>query len=395
MSSRGERGSLSATSIGPPGRNRRRPASSRACPSPARPPRPVSWRTPPRRPVTMSGSRSPTTGVQHGSSQRFRGNSHSPLDGLDCVNANTCVSLAQSTTGSDVFVMTVDGGQTWTSIPGPANLPSSFVFSDVSCATTTTCVAVGFGNNGPASVGLAAITTDGGQNWSDVDLPNGFVPMNDRCSAGGDCIAIGDAGSGSGAALYSQDGGSTWQPASLPAGVGTLGSISCGDTSHCLATAATANGPAPGDLLSSTDGGKSWGTLATGGVPTSLLMGVSCASASFCWVSGAVVPSEIPWASGFAIPVGSAQVQGLLATTQDGGQSWQTVQPSPSLDIGVVPAVSCPHPDLMFRPWIPTAPHPGREPLSSCRTRVRTFTGQVPGMRGDCSCPDPGEMSTV
>jgi hypothetical protein len=72
------------------------------------------------------------------------------------------------------------------------------------------------------------------------------------------------------------------------------------------------------------------------------LMGVSCATASLCWVSGAVVPSEIPWTSGSPISIDSAQVQGLLAATQDGGQSWQTIQPSPSLEIGLVPAVSCP-----------------------------------------------------
>jgi hypothetical protein len=75
-------------------------------------------------------------------------------------------------------------------------------------------------------------------------------------------------------------------------------------------------------------------------------MDVSCMSAISCWVSGALVPKPIAWGQDFALAM--SRVHGLLAVTDDQGQSWQTVAPSPSLDIGAVPAVSCPDPTTCF-----------------------------------------------
>jgi hypothetical protein len=265
------------------------------------------------------------------------------LTGLDCVNANTCVTFAESPgstawpppAGDYLFVRTDDGGQSWNALPVPGPLPREFVFSDVSCTTPTSCVAVGAAPGPSTFTSLSMVTTDGGRSWSQSELPVGFVAIGVRCFVSASCLATGWTGpeSAQGAALYSPDGGSTWLPATMPTGIGRLGSVSCGDPSDCLVTATSTRTPvgvasSPNVLLATTDGGKTWMTVAAGGLPLPLVLGVSCATASYCWVSGAVMPS--------------VSLQALLAVTQNEGQSWQTVPVSPSLDIGAVPAVSCP-----------------------------------------------------
>jgi hypothetical protein len=76
------------------------------------------------------------------------------------------------------------------------------------------------------------------------------------------------------------------------------------------------------------------------GLPSSLLSDVVCLTASSCWVSGALLPTDGTESAPPAITMG--QVQSLLALTEDQGQNWQVVSPAPSLAIGEVMAVSCP-----------------------------------------------------
>jgi photosystem II stability/assembly factor-like uncharacterized protein len=273
-----------------------------------------------------------------------------PVTGLDCVEAATCVTVAGDGTGNEEFVTTDDGGQTWTSFPAPANLPSAFSFSSVSCTTPTVCVAVGWSGGGAGPAGLALITTDGGAGWSESELPAGFVPVQVRCFVGGRCLATGGGGgpqSTQGEALYSADGGSTWLPAAVPPDIGTMGAVTCGDAAACLATVAGGDGPTASNLVATTDSGMTWARVPAAGLPTSVVLGMSCATSSYCWSSGALM-SLRALESGSPVAVGNDQVKGLLAMTHDQGQSWQTVAVPPSLDVGPVPAISCPDSTTCF-----------------------------------------------
>ena len=271
-----------------------------------------------------------------------------PFAGLDCLDASTCVTLVDGEAGNEVFVTTHDGGQTWTSDSGPGQLPSSVSVSDVSCTTPAACVAVGVSADGSSISGLALITTDAGASWSESDLPAGYVPYDVRCFTGGVCMATGGDGPSwvDGAAVMSGDGGRTWQSAQVPSGLGPVESLSCSDASHCLAVANSVTGPAASALLNTADGGRVWLAAPARGLPSSLLSDVACATASSCWVSGALLPTVGTAPGPPAITVG--QVQSLLATTDDQGQSWQVVSPAPSLDIGEVMAVSCPEATSCF-----------------------------------------------
>jgi photosystem II stability/assembly factor-like uncharacterized protein len=210
-------------------------------------------------------------------------------------------------------------------------------------------VAVGWSGGGPEATGVAVVTTDAGLHWSASELPAGFVPLHVMCFVGGRCIATGAGGpqSTGGAALSSTDGGSIWVPAAVPAGVGILGTVTCSDTSDCLATTAGGGGPTASHLLATTDGGMTWATVTAGGLPTSVVLSMSCATSTYCWLSGALISlraldNESP------VAIGNTQVKGLLAMTHDQGQSWQTVAVPSSLNVGPVPAISCPDSTTCF-----------------------------------------------
>jgi hypothetical protein len=269
--------------------------------------------------------------------------------GLACTDATSCSLLGQDGAGNTFFVSTANGGETWTSVPGPSDLPSSFLFTDVSCTVATSCVAVGSAGDGTAGSVLSVMTTDGGESWSEASLPEDFDPLQLDCDRSAICITTGtetSPGSGSGSSpgivLYSSDGGSTWSPASLPAGVGPVTSLSCSEASDCFATSfgGDSDGQGQSPVIVTSDGGRSWSATGTGGLPDSLLTSISCPSSSYCWVSGVVVPAG----SGNAITF--ADAEGLLAMTADSGQSWQTAQVPEG--IRAVGRVSCPDATTCF-----------------------------------------------
>lgn len=271
--------------------------------------------------------------------------------GLACTDADTCSVLGQDVSGVSHFFTTTDGGQNWSSLPGPTQLSSGSLVSVLVCSTAASCLAVvssgfalstanGSGYGGPST---ALVTTDGGESWSASDLPQGFDALSGRCSVGGNCLLTGfDEGSSApGVVEHSSDGGSTWSPAAIPAGVGPLTQVSCGDPSDCYATEFGGAGAVPqSGVLATSDGGQTWSSTGSGDLPDSLLTSISCPSSSYCWASGVIIPPGTSRAITFT------DAQGLLATTSDQGQTWQTAQ----LPTGVtaIGGISCPDTTTCF-----------------------------------------------
>jgi hypothetical protein len=111
--------------------------------------------------------------------------------------------------------------------------------SAISCSAASDCVAVGTMTQHPA--GLAATTTDGGQNWAEQELPSGITSLSAlSCSTATQCVALGSRSSGA-AIIGSTDGGNTWTPLALPHGVRTLNAVSCA-TQICWAVGSGDNG---------------------------------------------------------------------------------------------------------------------------------------------------------
>jgi photosystem II stability/assembly factor-like uncharacterized protein len=300
----------------------------------------------------------------------------SDLSGLTCPSAQTCMvtgqDLASDNLGVTMFT-TNDGGATWThqAIAG-GSLGSSLL----SCSSATQCVAT-TSEPGPGGLGeqdVAIVTSDGGVHWVTVPFPGTFRPYALGCTPGGACVAVGQSPSnyiivggasihGSGTALFSDDGGLTWQKGQIPT-ADTLTSLSCADPLHCMAVESTqtlagspdlAAGPLTDTFISTRDGGKTW-TRTPGNEPEQWSLGaISCATALHCWATGAL---HAPGATLRSV----SDWQGLVLATDDGGQTWHSVE-LPQFDgvpITTVASLSCPDSTTCFGlAYDPTSP-PGQ-----------------------------------
>ncbi len=248
------------------------------------------------------------------------------LNGAGC-NGSNCVAG-----GPGLNVYTNDGGSNWTSVTSGL---TNITLYDVSCATTTKCVAVG---KSTGSNGIILVSNDGGQSWSSSF--NQSYQMNAvDCPLADQCFAVGDESE----ARYVLDGDtSNWQGDRLgntplygidcfgnrhcwmvglggrvigiyplaagPDGIGvitkkdlflspvrTLLAIGCSGTDgqHCVTVGDL------GAVAKTINGGGSWSKPNSG--TTENLNGVSCPTASHCYAVGN---------------------NGTLLISEDGGTTW-------------------------------------------------------------------------
>jgi hypothetical protein len=148
----------------------------------------------------------------------------------------------------------------------------------------------------PALAGTAPITsppTVAATNWTNANAAagSGFNQLNDvSCTTSTFCMAVGGQNSGAGGgSLIEQWNGTSWAvvpSVDAPATTGdTLNSVSCVGTTFCLAVGSTGTGPPVADIWN----GKAWSFVApvapTGSTATTL-SSVSCVSSTTCEVLG-------------------------------------------------------------------------------------------------------------
>jgi hypothetical protein len=211
------------------------------------------------------------------------GNPGGQLHTVSCLPSGFCAAGGQSA-GGHVFAVRESG--TWSTTPGDDQ--QSHV-GDLSCVSTTFCLAVGqgrFPDRQPVSYAW------NGTRWSDVPVttaPTGSDVELSRisCVSTDWCLALGSA---DGAPFLLRWNGATWKPSSalsLPAHT-HLGSVSCTSTSWCVVVGSSGARPAHKNPLIATFDGKRWSQAP--GVSTRLpsisLSSVSCTSRRFCMVVG-------------------------------------------------------------------------------------------------------------
>lgn len=254
---------------------------------------------------------------------------------LACVDADTCAILGIGASGRPTFLETTDGGQTWSSHPGPTGLTSATGMRGLACTSAVSCVAVPGDPVGDSADAVAFVTRDGGNTWDESAMPVGFSqgPGSLRCPSSSTCVVGGASQSRSGAVsggiAYSTDGGSSWLMATGPADLGAA-SLSCGGPSDCLASSEDIGGQTK--AFASRDGGKTWVRTAASGLPDGSVTSLSCGGASECWAGGITFSGD---GSGPATITG-----GILASTSDGGQTFDSAALPPGT--GAVLNVSCP-----------------------------------------------------
>lgn len=218
---------------------------------------------------------------------------------VSCASATTCqaVGPGHSIEG------TTNGGATWTdesaNTPPPPPLATNNDYSGVSCPSTSQCWVVG-------TNGKILTTTDGGSTWSSQRSGETSDLSSISCPSATVCF-VADGG-----ILATTDGGTVWTPEPNPSR-GSVTAITCVSTQLCWAVG--------GGIENTADGGQTWSNQLGFG-PNTTLNGISCRSSSECFA------------------VGNDATGGIIASTTDGGADWSIASvgtPGTSLT-----GVSCP-----------------------------------------------------
>jgi len=196
-----------------------------------------------------------------------------------------------------LFLHTDDGGIHWSTqvLPALASVTSyQLVLSPgasetMSCPAALTCLILA--NPVSSQSAVTWRTTDGGQTWSDRQIPGGAIDLNLSCPTAETCWAGPTAGVGPGGLLKSEDGGTVWTkvalpsfPAISPPQNGGQPNISCSSSNVCYLSLDNSG------LVETDDGGRSWHAVP---LPSSVgaVLQVSCNGGSCAAVANTVYPS--------------------------------------------------------------------------------------------------------
>ncbi len=183
-------------------------------------------------------------------------------------------------------------------------------------AVTASLTAAMLTGASPASAGLTP-----GTNWTKASLPANYsvfqgerVPVS--CAAGTQfCLAIVSNTDTIYGDVVTTDGGQDWQGYNaLPASITDVVGVSCVSASECWIVGTNPDSDAP-DVAETTDGGQTW----TDQTPpqwtlTLLVQSIDCPTATNCWIVG--------WDQNLGNP--SAGDTPWVANTTDGGSTWTT-----------------------------------------------------------------------
>jgi hypothetical protein len=165
------------------------------------------------------------------------------LAGVSCATPTTCTAVGHFETAAGVFslVVTTSDGTTWTrrAIPAPSNLAE---LRDVSCVSATECTAVGTYFPDDASAGLSTfvVRTANGVNWTRATspTPGGMwsVLSSVACVTATRCRAVGQTGNRT-LVLRTSNGQQWFREASpnLGNGPNELRAIDCSSNAQCTA----------------------------------------------------------------------------------------------------------------------------------------------------------------
>ena len=231
------------------------------------------------------------------------GTKNNELNGVSCVSPTSCEAVGDYDTGFGATENLVESwdGATWSIVPSPGQGLSSGL-GNVACLSTTWCTAAGsFVNLGGVTQSLVEFWN--GVTWSIVPSPNEGAHSNFldnlSCTSTTWCVAAGYFHNGNGVdqTLVESWDGSTWSIVPTPnvgTGSNTLLGVSCTSTSACTAAGySVPTSPViPGGihavtLVESWDG-SSWSVVPSPneGTNSNNFFDVSCVSPTSCVAVG-------------------------------------------------------------------------------------------------------------
>ncbi len=224
---------------------------------------------------------------------------------MSCISATNCTATGNAETGT---LAEHWNGSTWsiqtTPNPSGAEFPA---LNRVSCASASSCTAVGFYSLGSE---IALLADWNGSTWSIQTTPNPSGSANTQlsgvsCTSASSCTATGFYSTSSGTLLTLAEhwNGSTWsiQTTLNPSGSpdAQLAGISCTSATSCTAAGWYTVSATNSDVLTLAEhwNGTKWAIQTTpnpSSASSSQLEGISCTSATTCTAAGLYTLSSGP-----------------------------------------------------------------------------------------------------
>ncbi len=222
-----------------------------------------------------------------------------PLFGIACASINECTAVGVSANLMGPIIISSSNplnAGTWSEDTIPSSLYGVSALYGVTCASSSSCFAVGTSNSG----GAILSSSNGGVTWNEQAIPTYLGGISAiygiGCISFPVCFAVGsvlDGGVSEGVIIYTSDSGVTWQGEfNTPFG-GMLSGISCTSTPECVVTG-DGNGYSliyvDDSLTGSSPSESTWDYYETSDGGMSYLYGVQCPAVSTCiaygWTSG-------------------------------------------------------------------------------------------------------------
>jgi hypothetical protein len=227
----------------------------------------------------------------------------SELDAVSCAATNSCTAVGgyQDSSGEDMMMAEQWNGSTWAikTTPAPSGTTISFLYG-VSCATPTSCAAVGIHEPNIYNVSTLAEHWNGSA-WaiqSTVNPSGGGSLDTVSCAATNSCTAL---GGGNSELLAEHWDGSTWAVQSIPNPSGSPSSgfkdISCTTATSCTAVGYYLANSTTGTQLTFAENwnGSTWAAQVTpnpASTGSSELWGISCVAVADCTAVGGYANSS-------------------------------------------------------------------------------------------------------
>ncbi len=207
------------------------------------------------------------------------GQTFGPVKTLACVVPAYCLAGGESQSLNGIFLAsTGNSGSSWSNVGLPIDIK---VLNQITCPTTSFCIATGTNSNGNIEY---ALTTDSGSTWVLTTLSSySFKPKIAKCSTSQICFIIGSDSQNIAQGIITINGGASWAQITFPTGF-SVSSLSCPSSSDCYIAGNTSPGIDPGIYLT-TNNGNSWtGTLIPSNVNS--LQDINCPTINNCVAVG-------------------------------------------------------------------------------------------------------------
>ncbi len=222
------------------------------------------------------------------------GTSYSILYGVSCVSTTWCQAVGDDDVDASQTLIESWNGSKWSMSASPDE-GSAAILSGVSCFSSTSCQAVGWYYK-TSHLTRTLIESWNGSTWSVAKSADHGSSDNElswvSCSSSTSCVAVGyyEDGSDVDRTLIESWNGSTWSVSKSTnhgSSDNELSSVSCTSSTSCVAVGNYENASnVYGNLIESWNGSTWSGSTNSKGTGSNFLSGVSCTSSTSCVAVG-------------------------------------------------------------------------------------------------------------